>query len=265
MLRKRSFYLGRLTLLAALLGLAVSAQGWAWTPSGSGIEQETWPEASFRSLAFVLAAAAVAGILSALVRRRYAWFKRSFDVLGALIGLVLVAPFLALVVLLVRATSRGPAIFTQDRLGKDGRIFQMYKLRTMVQDAEKATGPVWAKADDPRVTPLGRWLRKSHFDEVPQLFNVLKGQMSLIGPRPERPELVKELSHQISGYSKRLQVAPGLTGLAQVWSCYDQSLQDVRRKIKYDLLYIRQMCLTADLGILLRTVYLVSTGQEPAR
>ncbi len=171
------------------------------------------------------------------------------------------APLLAILILLIRATSRGPALFTQERVGKDGRIFHMYKLRTMVADAEKETGAVWAKENDPRITPVGRWLRKTHLDEIPQLMNVLQGEMNLIGPRPERPELVAQLSQEIVDYPKRLAVAPGITGLAQVWSKYDETMEDVRRKVKYDLLYIRQMCLTADLSILFRTVYVVATGQ----
>ena len=211
--------------------------------------------------AFILGAGTGVGLLSFLVRRWYPLFKRGFDIVAACAGLLLAAPFLAVAVVLIRATSRGPAIFTQQRMGKDGRVFRMYKLRTMVVDAEEKTGPVWASEDDPRITPVGRWLRKSRFDEIPQLANVLKGEMSLIGPRPERPELVTRLDGQIQGYSKRLAVVPGITGLAQVWSKYDETIRDVHRKVRYDLLYIRQMCLTADLAILFRTFYVVATGQ----
>ena len=198
--------------------------------------------------------------LFTFVRHRYLLIKRGVDVVVASLGLLLTAPFLVLAALLIRLTSPGPGIYTQERVGKGGRVFRMYKLRTMVMDAEKRTGPVWAKEDDPRVTPIGRWLRKSHFDEIPQLINVLRGQMSLIGPRPERPELVTRLNGHILDYPKRLAIVPGITGLAQVWSRYDETIRDVRRKVKYDLLYVRQMCLTADLGILLRTVYIVVPG-----
>ena len=203
----------------------------------------------------------MAGAFSRLVQHRYSLIKRGFDIFSACLGLLLAVPFLVLTMALIMLSSAGPGLFTQERLGRGGRIFKMYKLRTMVADAEKITGAVWAKGDDPRITWIGRWLRKTHFDEVPQLFNILKGEMSLIGPRPERPEIVSLLSREVQDYPKRLTVAPGITGLAQVWSRYDETIQDVRRKVKYDLLYIRQMCLTADLGILLRTVYIVSTGQ----
>ena len=211
--------------------------------------------------AFVLGAGTGAGLLSFLVRRWYPVFKRGFDIIAACVGLLLAAPFLAVAVVLIRTTSKGPAIFTQQRVGKDGRVFRMYKLRTMVVDAEDRTGPVWASEADPRITPVGRWLRRCRIDEIPQLANVLKGEMSVIGPRPERPELIARLDEQIQSYSKRLAVVPGITGLAQVWSKYDETIRDVHRKVRYDLLYIRQMCLTADLAILFRTFYVVATGQ----
>ena len=224
------------------------------------LPQETWPDVSLRSVAMVLAAGALIWTLSVAIRRRYEVFKRLFDLTVASLALVLVAPFLLIAMALIRLTSQGPAIFTQERLGRDGKLFKMYKLRTMRVDAEQHTGPVWAQQDDPRITAVGRWLRKARLDELPQLINVLKGEMSVIGPRPERPEFVAQLSREIPDYSKRLAVAPGITGLAQVWSKYDETIHDVRRKVKYDLLYIRQMCLTADLGILVRTVFVVATG-----
>ena len=247
-------------LLAGLSGLAVTAHGWALEEAV--LPQDTWPDVSARSLALILLTGSAAWLLATIIRHRYWIVKRTIDVVGATIGLVVTAPVLAAAVVAIRTTSRGPAVFTQERLGRHGKPFRMYKLRTMAVDAERQTGPVWAAADDPRVLrPVGRWLRKSRFDEIPQLFNVLRGEMSLIGPRPERPEFVARLSQEITDYPKRLAVAPGITGLAQVWSKYDETIQDVRRKVKYDLLYIRQMCLTADLGILLRTVLVVATGQ----
>ena len=253
------------TYFSAIIGGAVllgSTTSWALSlSSGAGLAQDTWPVPTWQSLAVVLGAGGLVGTLAAAIRRQYAIIKRGLDIVAASAGLVFMAPFLAILVLLIRATSRGPAIFTQERVGKNGLIFRMYKLRTMYLDAEKGTGPVWAREDDPRVTPMGRLLRLTHLDEVPQLVNVLKGEMNLIGPRPERPELVARLSRQIPDYTKRLAVAPGITGLAQVWSKYDETIEDVRRKVKYDLLYIRQMCLTADLAILMRTVFVVATGQ----
>ena len=247
---------------AAVSGLLLLGSTTGWTlSSAGGLAQETWLVPTWQSFAAVFGISGLIGVFADTIRRRYVAFKQCFDLLTAAVGLLVMAPILAILVLLIRATSRGPSIFTQERVGKDGKIFQMYKLRTMVVNAEKETGPVWAREEDPRVTPVGRWLRKTHLDEIPQLVNVLKGEMNLVGPRPERPELVTRLSQEIPDYPKRLTVAPGITGLAQVWSRYDETLEDVRRKVKYDLLYIRQMCLTADLAILFRTVYVVVTGQ----
>ena len=260
-MKNRSFI--KIVVLSAGVGILLlfgSTCGWALASAG-GLASDNWTAPPGQSLALVLSAGGLIGALAAAIRRRYAALKRGFDILAALIGLVVVTPLLAFLVLLIRSTSRGPAIYSQDRVGKDGKVFRMYKLRTMYTDSEKETGPVWARIDDPRVTPVGRLLRLSHLDEIPQLLNVLKGEMNLIGPRPERPEIVARLSREIADYPKRLAIAPGITGLAQVWSTYDETIDDVRRKVKYDLLYIRQMCLTADLAILLRTVYVVATGQ----
>ena len=128
-------------------------------------------------------------------------------------------------------------------------------------DAEEETGAVWAKENDPRITSVGRLLRKTHIDEFPQLLNVLKGQMSIVGPRPERPEIVYDLKTVIRDYEKRLLVKPGITGLAQVWHKYDETIEDVKKKIKYDFLYIRRMCLLVDLRIMANTVVVVLTGR----
>jgi lipopolysaccharide/colanic/teichoic acid biosynthesis glycosyltransferase len=164
-------------------------------------------------------------------------------------------PLLGLLVFAVRLTSPGPAIFTQRRVGKNGRAFTMYKLRSMRPDAEKGVGPVWASVKDGRVTPLGRFLRKLHLDELPQLFNVLKGEMSLIGPRPERPEFVAILEEQIPGYSDRLTVLPGVTVLAQINLPPDQTLDDVRRKLILDREYIEQAGVWLDLRMLVCTLF----------
>ena len=162
-------------------------------------------------------------------------------------------PTIAVLVLLVRLTSRGPGIYQQARVGKDGRKFMMYKVRTMWHDAEAAAGPVWTRARDPRVTPMGKVLRKLHLDELPQLFNVLKGDMSLIGPRPERPEFVRVLAHAIPGYRNRLAVRPGVTGLAQVNLPPDSDLASVERKLVLDCEYIRHAGLLLDIRLLLCT------------
>jgi lipopolysaccharide/colanic/teichoic acid biosynthesis glycosyltransferase len=163
-------------------------------------------------------------------------------------------PLLAVLILIIRATSRGPAIFKQLRTGRHGCPFTMYKLRSMRQDAEKRVGPVWASTQDVRVTRIGHLLRKLHLDELPQLFNVLKGEMSLIGPRPERPEFVVVLSEQIPGYADRLAVLPGVTGLAQINLPPDQTLDDVRRKLVLDREYIAQAGFWLDLRMLFCTL-----------
>jgi lipopolysaccharide/colanic/teichoic acid biosynthesis glycosyltransferase len=139
-------------------------------------------------------------------------------------------------------------------MGKDQKPFTLYKFRTMFPEAEKHTGPVWASKDDPRVTWIGKRLRKSRLDELPQLINILKGDMSMIGPRPERPYFVEKLRKRIPNYSERLKVKPGLTGLAQISHRYDTSFDDVKTKLEYDLLYINKISLPLDLKILLKTV-----------
>jgi lipopolysaccharide/colanic/teichoic acid biosynthesis glycosyltransferase len=156
-----------------------------------------------------------------------------------LLLLVAGAPIIGLLVALVRLTSRGPGLYHQVRVGQHGRIFVMYKIRTMVEDAERSGGAQWARINDPRTTRIGRLLRKFHLDELPQLVNVVKGEMAIIGPRPERPELVHVLAQEIPGYYNRLAVLPGITGLAQINLPPDTDLQSVRRKLALDLEYIR--------------------------
>ena len=171
----------------------------------------------------------------------------------AVVLLVLTAPLILLLMILVKVTSRGPAIYRQLRVGRVGREYEIYKLRTMTHDCERQTGPQWAKAKDPRVTSFGRFLRRSHLDELPQLWNVIRGDMSLVGPRPERPEFVAKLEGQVDGYRDRLAVRPGITGLAQVQLPADETLDDVRRKVRCDLCYVREMSPWLDFRILLGT------------
>jgi len=194
------------------------------------------------------------------LRRLYALTKRTLDILGSLIGLVCLSPLLLLTAVLIKLTSKGPILYSQVRVGKNGRHFNIYKFRTMKVDAEKHTGPVWATKNDNRLTPIGGILRKSRIDEIPQFVNVLRGDMSLVGPRPERPMFVEQLKKQICDYEKRLDVKPGITGLAQVWHRYDETIEDVRKKIKYDVLYIRKACFWTDMRILLQTFRVVFTG-----
>ncbi len=187
--------------------------------------------------------------------------KRAVDFVGAAVLVVLSVPVLAAVALAVKLTSKGPAIYTQERVGRFGDLFHILKFRTMRIDAE-ASGPVWASSEqDPRVTPIGALLRRTHLDELPQLFNVLIGDMSLVGPRPERPCFVESLNRDIQSYDERLLIKPGMTGLAQVHYRYDQSLDDVRRKLRFDLLYVRRMCLMLDARILAWTLLVVVTGR----
>lgn len=177
--------------------------------------------------------------------------KRLIDILVSSVALLLLLPLIILIIILIRMESKGPVLFKQKRVGKDGRIFSLYKFRSMAKDAEKDTGPVMAKSDDKRITKLGRILRKTRLDEIPQLIKVLKGDMSLVGPRPERPFFVERFKKEIPGYVQRLQVRPGATGLAQVHSRYDIS---ARSKLRYDLLYVRNHSLFLDMEIILRTI-----------
>jgi len=176
------------------------------------------------------------------------FLMRSLDILGSLLILFISAPIVILSALLIKITSSGPVLYKQERVGKDGKVFTLYKFRTMVKDAEKKVGPILASRDDPRITKAGKFLRTSRLDELPQLFNVLRGDMSLVGPRPERPHFVK--LHK-SLRELRLTVRPGITGLAQIRSFYDLK---PRHKIKYDYLYIQQRSLLLNLYTLLKTI-----------
>ena len=176
------------------------------------------------------------------------------DRILGVVGLVILMPLLALLCAIIRLTSRGPVFFRQERVGQNGQTFHILKLRTMVDDAEGATGPIWAQDNDPRVTAFGRFLRMSHLDEIPQLINVVMGKMSIVGPRPERPVFVEQFKRQIPNYEDRLSVKPGITGLAQVYHSYDSTLRDVRKKLAYDLIYIKKMCMMTDIVIIFLTV-----------
>ena len=220
--------------------------------------------------------------------------KRLLDVCIALVGLILLSPVMLLTALLVKLTSPGPAIFSQERIGlnqrgqtKDtrrqagvqlpagdarpfgqdrrknanyGKPFVLYKFRTMRDDAEK-NGPQFAAERDPRVTSIGRFLRKTRIDELPQFWNVLRGEMSLVGPRPERPEFIMKLSEEIPDYVQRLGLKPGLTGVAQVVNGYDNDIESFRRKVTLDLLYLQNCCIWNDVKIMFRTIGVVLTGK----
>lgn len=187
--------------------------------------------------------------------------KRISDVIISLIILIISMPINILVPILIKMDSKGPVLFKQDRIGMKDRAFKIYKFRSMFQDAEKHTGPVWSIKDDPRVTRVGRIMRKLRIDEIPQFFNVLKGEMSLVGPRPERPYFVEMLAEQLPYYRRRLRVRPGITGWAQVKHKYDESIEDVKVKLRYDLFYIENMSFRMDIKILARTILVVLFGK----
>jgi lipopolysaccharide/colanic/teichoic acid biosynthesis glycosyltransferase len=197
---------------------------------------------------------------------------RSINLCVALIAVVLLLPLMLVIAVLVRLTSPGPVLYTQQRVGLDRRLpidasqnqrrerdlggqpFTIYKFRTMRVDAEHHSGAVWAQQQDPRVTPIGRLLRQYRLDELPQLLNVLKGEMNIVGPRPERPTIFAELREHIAEYPLRQRAKPGITGLAQINHHYDRSLEDVRTKVHYDLEYIRRQSVAEDFRIMLKTV-----------
>lgn len=205
--------------------------------------------------------------------------------LAALMLLLMISPLMLLIALAVKLDSpKGGVLYRQERVGLErrretnagngsaesrdrrtrrghGQVFLIYKFRTMVPEAEKLTGPVWASERDPRVTRVGRVLRRLRLDELPQLLNVLCGQMRLIGPRPERPLFVEELREQIPDYTHRLKVHPGITGLAQVEREYDGSVTDVRKKVQYDLFYVRHRSRLLDIKIMLRTIIVMILGR----
>ena len=198
--------------------------------------------------------------------------NRLVNVLLSAAGLLVAMPVLVIVSIIIKLTSRGPILYTQTRVGLDrrwrrtlaireariedlgGQVFTIYKLRTMRVDAERVSGAVWATENDPRVMPFGRFLRKYRIDEVPQLWNVLRGDMNIVGPRPERPSIVARLRQDIPSYRCRHRVKPGLTGLAQINQKYDACLDDVRTKVNWDLRYIRSQSLWSDLQIMVKTV-----------
>ncbi|MCX5707733.1 MAG: sugar transferase [Candidatus Omnitrophica bacterium] len=211
---------------------------------------------------FILILAGLSGIIVRYVRRGFDKIKRVMDVVLSVIGLGITSPILLFATILIKLDSPGPIVYRQRRMGKNGKIFRILKLRSMRQDAEKGTGAVWAKKNDTRVTAVGRMLRKSRIDELPQLINVLRGEMSIVGPRPERPEMVRDLKIKICDYEKRLLVKPGITGLAQVKHKYDETIEDVKKKVKFDLLYIRKMCLWTDINILAQTFGVVLSGKN---
>ncbi|MCP4229315.1 MAG: sugar transferase [bacterium] len=203
-------------------------------------------------------------LVEVLSQPLYGWYhlvKRVGDIIFAMTGLLLGIPIWIVLAFIVPRQSGGSLIYRQERIGRDGKQFDMLKFRSMVVDAEESTGPTWTVDDDPRITPIGRFIRRFRIDEIPQMINVLKNQMSVIGPRPERPSFVEDFSELIPFYKRRLIVKPGITGLAQVKHKYDETLDDVKEKLKYDLFYIDNQSLPLDLKILLLTIIVLLTGK----
>lgn len=213
-----------------------------------------------------------AGAPRVVLRKRSEVVNRAMNVTIAVVALILLSPIMLMVALLIKLTSPGPVLYFQTRVGMDrrrrpttavfdrrasdvgGRTFRIIKFRSMRVDAEKGTGAVWAVKNDPRVTPIGRFLRKTRLDEVPQLFNVIKGDMNIVGPRPERPSIFAELRQNIREYPLRQQARPGLTGWAQINRAYDSSLDDVRAKVQFDLEYLQRQSFLEDIKIMARTL-----------
>jgi exopolysaccharide biosynthesis polyprenyl glycosylphosphotransferase len=187
--------------------------------------------------------------------------KRLMDLGISLLFLILTSPIMLIVSIAIKLDSKGPVFYKQERSGLNGKVFNILKFRSMIKDAEKKSGPVWSTKDDPRITRVGRIIRKLRLDEIPQVINVLKGEMSFVGPRPERPYFVEKLSEEIPLYKRRLRVRPGITGWAQVKHKYDETIEDVKTKLRYDLFYIENMSLRMDLKIIFRTVFVVLFGK----
>ena len=193
-------------------------------------------------------------ILGPLARRHFDTAKEVVDVLLGCVALILYLPVLLICAIIIKLSSKGPVFYLQTRLGKDGKPFTMYKLRTMFTDAESACGAVWASAGDSRIVPSCRWMRGSHVDELPQLLNVIIGDMSLVGPRPERPEILEELAKKFPHVKQRLQVRPGITGLAQIRNGYDTTTDAFRRKLEADMEYIEGRKWSMEFRIMISTL-----------
>lgn len=193
------------------------------------------------------------------------WYQRGlkklFDLLLIIPFMISFIPFALLIAIAIKIESKGPVLYKQVRVGKDFRKFKTIKFRSMQHNAEEETGPMWAETNDPRITKVGRFLRRFRIDEVPQFLNVLKGDMSIIGPRPERPYFVDKLSKEYPLYHRRLSVLPGISGWSQIKQSYDQNLDDIRQKLKFDFYYIENLSFGLDLKIMISTIWVMFSGQ----
>lgn len=188
--------------------------------------------------------------------------KRMLDIILSSLGILLSLPLWLLIALAIKLNDRGPIFYSHYRVGRDGKIFKAYKFRSMIKDAEKEKGPVWAKENDPRITSVGQILRATAFDEFPQLINIFLGDMSFVGPRPERPELVERFRLEIENYDFRHRVKPGLTGIAQVFGKYDTQ---AKHKLKYDLLYVGNQSFWLDLKLIMLSFWITARGKWQSR
>jgi lipopolysaccharide/colanic/teichoic acid biosynthesis glycosyltransferase len=247
----------------------------------AGVGDNPIPEPSTPALLVI----AVGVSLFQFAQRRYNALQRLSDIVISSVALLVTAPVMLLLAIIIKLDSPGPVLYQQVRVGLNrrsrdrrkeqrasldndyrtdntlGAPFTIYKLRTMRSDAEQGTGAVWAQKNDARITRIGKFLRKTRLDEIPQFINVLKGDMSFIGPRPERPEFVKKLNESIPSYYRRFEIPPGITGLAQTHDAYAADIKQTRRKLKYDLLYVKKKCLTGDIRIFFNTISTVVLGK----
>ena len=188
--------------------------------------------------------------------------KRIFESLISIFAIVLCLPFWLLIAILIKISSRGPIFYRQTRSGRNGKLFEIIKFRSMVFNAESSTGPIWAEKEDSRITNFGKFLRRLHLDETPQLINILKGDMSIVGPRPERPYFIEKLKKTYPFYNRRLKIRPGVTGWAQINQPFDTNVKDVHQKLKYDFYYIENLSFRLDLHIVFRTFWVVLRGHK---
>ena len=254
----------RRRIMAMSFFVILGLMGVVWVANSVAYGHEellTYTPIFYKFFPLLTVSSSLAAMFVHFARKEFEQFKRMFDFIIATLSLILVSPLLLIISILIKLDSAGPVFFKQTRMGRKGNIFNMWKFRTMRDKAEIETGPVWADEDDPRTTNLGRLLRRAHLDELPQLINVFKGEMSLIGPRPERPELREVINGSIPAFDKRLDVRPGITGLAQVRYNYGASIKDAARKLKFDLLYIKRMGWALDFQIIFWTLGRVMTGE----
>jgi exopolysaccharide biosynthesis polyprenyl glycosylphosphotransferase len=197
------------------------------------------------------------GALDLSIEQKF--FKRIFDIVVSVMAIIILLPLMIVIAAAIRLTSKGAAIYSQERVTKNNKVFKVYKFRTMIDGAEEKTGPVLSDTSDPRITTVGRFLRKTRLDELPQFFNVLKGDMSIVGPRPERPYFVEQFSKDMPEYNQRYVVRAGITGYAQIFGNYDTSPED---KLRYDLMYVKEYSLILDIKLILQTLKVVLTGSN---